>query len=79
MNKKEAAIGLCPAGSRVVYERNFMISRALLLLIIAVAVGVVGFALLDGTLALVARALFLIFFVLSIVSALGRGIQGKTP
>ena len=52
-----------------------MLSYAIIFLLIALAAGVLGFGVIAGTAATIAKVLFLVFLVLFIVSL----IRGKKP
>jgi uncharacterized membrane protein YtjA (UPF0391 family) len=52
-----------------------MLSYAITFLIIAIVAGILGFGYIAGTAAMIAKALFVIFLVLFVVSLL----RGRTP
>ncbi|HUR60148.1 MAG TPA: DUF1328 domain-containing protein [Opitutaceae bacterium] len=49
-----------------------MLSYAIIFLLIALAAGILGFGVIAGTAALIAKVLFLVFLVLFIVSLIRR-------
>ena len=56
-----------------------MLSWALTFLILALIAGVLGFGVVAGTAAYIAKILFVVFLILLVVSALSRALRGKTP
>lgn len=56
-----------------------MLNWALMFFILALAAGLLGFGVVAGTAALIAKVLFFIFLVGLIVTATMRAVAGRTP
>jgi uncharacterized membrane protein YtjA (UPF0391 family) len=56
-----------------------MLSWALTFLVLALVAGILGFGVVSGAAAGIAKILFFVFLVLLVVSALSRALRGKTP
>lgn len=56
-----------------------MLSWSITFLILALIAGILGFGVIAGAAASIAKVLFFVFLVLLIVSAASRALSGKTP
>ena len=56
-----------------------MLKWALLFLVLAAAAGILGFVLVAGTAAYIAKILFFVFLILLIEAAIPREMRGGTP
>jgi uncharacterized membrane protein YtjA (UPF0391 family) len=72
---------LCRVQFRISLKKkdHAMLHWALMFLIVALVAGVLGFGVIAGTAAWVAKVLFLVFLVLFIVSMFAGGIRRPSP
>lgn len=60
-------------GRRKLQPRTLMLNYAIVFLLVAILAGVLGFGVVAGTAALIAKVCFVIFLVLFLLSLLGGG------
>lgn len=60
-------------------KTKIMLSWSLTFLVIALIAGLLGFSVLAGTAAGIAKILFFVFLILLVISALSRALRGNTP
>lgn len=61
------------------WKNKIMLSWSLTFLVLALIAGVLGFGVIAGTAAYIAKVLFVVFLLLLIVSAVTRSMHGKNP
>ncbi|MEO5712418.1 MAG: DUF1328 domain-containing protein [Luteolibacter sp.] len=56
-----------------------MLGWSITFLLLAIVAGLLGFVVVAGAAASIAKVLFFVFLILLVVSALSRALKGRTP